>query len=140
MKSLIALRLVACLHAVAICLQPVFAGIYLNGSGAAMRMHEPTGLALTVTGLFQLLIATIWWRNGGLLLAPVVALLITLGEVVQVAMGYSRQLAIHIPLGVALVGTAVAFALWTIRQPATTRRNGTTRRRGTADQPAEVQA
>jgi len=140
MKSLTALRLVAGLHAVAICLQPVFAGLYLNGSGAAMRMHEPTGLALTFTGLLQLLIATIWWRNGGRLLAPVVTLLITLGEVVQIAMGYSRQLAIHIPLGIALVGTAVAFALWTTRQRPTTRQRGTTRRRGTADQPAEVQA
>lgn len=116
MKSLTALRAVAGLHAVAICLQPVFAGIYLNGSGAAMRLHEPTGLALTFTGLFQLLIATIWWRSGGRLLAPAVTLLITLGEGFQVAMGYTRQLAIHIPLGVALVASAVAFAVWTTRQ------------------------
>jgi hypothetical protein len=116
MMSLTALRLVACVHAVAICLQPVFAGIYLNGSGAAMRMHEPTGLALTFTGLLQLLIATIWWRSGGRLLAPVATLLITLGEGFEVAMGYTRQLAIHIPLGIALVGGAVAFAVWTTRQ------------------------
>lgn len=116
MKSLTALRAVAGLHAVAICLQPVFAGIYLNGSGAAMRLHEPTGLALTFTGLFQLLIATIWWRSGGRLLAPAVTLLITLGEGFQVAMGYTRQLAIHIPLGIALVASAVAFAVWTTRQ------------------------
>lgn len=116
MKSLTALRLVAGVHAVAICLQPVFAGIYLNGSGAAMRMHEPTGLALTFTGLFQLLLATIWWRSGGRLLAPVATLLITLGEGVEVAVGYTRQLAIHIPLGIALVGGAVAFAVWTTRQ------------------------
>ncbi|WP_328526284.1 hypothetical protein [Kribbella sp. NBC_00359] len=116
MMSLTALRLVACVHAVAICLQPVFAGIYLNGSGAAMRMHEPTGLALTFTGLFQLLIATIWWRSGGRLLAPLATLLIALGEGFEVAMGYTRQLAIHIPLGIALVGGAVAFVVWTTRQ------------------------
>ena len=116
MKSLTALRLVAGVHAVAICLQPVFAGIYLNGSGAAMRMHEPIGLALTFTGLFQLLIATNWWRSGGRMLAPAATLLITLGEGIQVAMGYTRQLAIHIPLGIALVAGAVAFAVWTTRQ------------------------
>ena len=116
MMSLTALRLVACVHAVAICLQPVFAGIYLNGSGAAMRLHEPTGLALTFTGLVQLLIAMIWWRSGGRLLAPAATLLITLGEGFEVAMGYTRQLAIHIPLGIALVGGAVAFAVWTTRQ------------------------
>lgn len=116
MKSLTALRLVAGVHAVAICLQPVFAGIYLNGSGAAMRMHEPIGLALTFTSLFQLLIATIWWRSGGRLLAPAATLLIMLGEGIQVAMGYTRQLAIHIPLGIALVAGAVAFAVWTTHQ------------------------
>jgi hypothetical protein len=116
MKSLTALRAVAGLHAVAICLQPAFAGIYLNGSGAAMRMHEPTGLALTFAGLIQLLVATIWWRSGGRLLAPAVTLLITVGEGLQVATGYTRQLAIHIPLGIALVAGAVAFAAWTTRQ------------------------
>jgi hypothetical protein len=116
MKSFTALRLVAGLHAVAICLQPILAGVYLNGSGPAMRMHEPIGLGLTFLGLFQLLIATIWWRSGGSPLAPAVTLLITLGEGLQVATGYSRQLAIHIPLGIALVATAVAFAFWTARQ------------------------
>jgi hypothetical protein len=116
MKSSIALRVVAGVHAVAICLQPLFAGIYLNGSGSAMRMHEPLGLALTLTGLLQLLVATIWWRSGGRAVAPAVSLLILLGEVFQVAMGYSRQLAIHIPLGIALVATTVAFAFWVNRQ------------------------
>jgi hypothetical protein len=116
MKSLIALRVVAGVHAVAICLQPLFAGIYLNGSGSAMRMHEPLGLALTFTGFLQLLVATIWWRSGGRAVAPAVSLLILLGEVFQVAMGYSRQLAIHIPLGIALVATTVAFAFWVNRQ------------------------
>ena len=31
-------------------------------------------------------------------------------------MGYSRQLAIHIPLGIALVAGTVAFAFWANRQ------------------------
>ena len=116
MKSLRALRVVAGLHAVAICLQPILAGVYLNGSGAAMSLHEPLGLALVFTGLFQLLVATTWWRSGGRPLAPAVTLLIVLGEVVQVSMGYSRQLAIHIPLGIALVASTIAFAFWTARQ------------------------
>ena len=120
MKSLAALRLVAAIHATAICLQPVLAGIYLNGSGAALRMHEPIGLGLTIAGLVQLLIAIIYWRAGGRLVAPTVTLLITLGEGLQVAMGYSRQLALHIPLGIALVAGAVAFACWTYSPAART--------------------
>lgn len=113
MKSLAALRLVAAIHAIAICLQPVLAGVYLNGSGGALRIHEPLGLALTSIALFQLLAAIIWWRSGGRLIAPVVTLLIMLGEGFQVGMGYSRQLALHIPLGIALVAATVAFAFWT---------------------------
>jgi hypothetical protein len=57
-----------------------------------------------------LLLATIWWRTGGRWTAPTVSLLIVAGEVVQIAMGYSRQLAIHVPLGIALVAVSVAFA------------------------------
>ena len=116
MKSLAALRLVAATHAIAICLQPVVAGVYLNGSGGALRIHEPVGMAVATIAIVQLLVATIWWRSGGRLLAPAVTLLITLGEGFQVAMGYTRQLAIHIPLGIALVASAVAFAVWTTRQ------------------------
>ncbi|HZX01674.1 hypothetical protein [Kribbella sp.] len=118
MKVIYALRATAGLHAVAICLQPVFAGVYLNGSPAGMRMHEPTGHALVFIGLAQLLAATFWWRTGGRWTAPAASLLITAGEVVQVTMGYSRQLAIHIPLGVALVASTVAFAIWINRRAA----------------------
>jgi hypothetical protein len=116
MMSLNVLRATAGVHAVAICLQPVFAGVYLNGSPSGLRMHEPIGLGIAFLGLFQLLVATIWWRSGGRWTAPVVSLLIIAGEVVQISMGYSRQLAIHIPLGIALVAGTVAFAVWTIRE------------------------
>jgi hypothetical protein len=79
-------------------------------------MHEPTGLTLVFLGLAQLLVATFWWRSGGRWTAPAVSLLIVAGEVFQVVMGYSRQLAIHIPLGIALVAGSIAFAYWTARQ------------------------
>ncbi|WP_432881897.1 hypothetical protein ACQPYH_38285 [Kribbella sp. CA-245084] len=116
MKALTVLRVTAGLHAVVICLQPVFAGIYLDGSPEGMRMHEPTGLVIVFLGLVQLLVATIWWRVGGRWQAAAVSLLVWAGEVVQVAMGYSRQLAIHIPLGIALVATTVALTFWINRQ------------------------
>jgi hypothetical protein len=112
MKVLNVLRTTAGIHALAICLQPVFAGVYLDGSPAGVRMHEPIGLALAFLGLAQLLLATIWWRTGGRWTAPAASLLIMAGEVVQIAMGYSRQLAIHVPLGIALVAATVAFAFW----------------------------
>jgi len=116
MKSLAALRLVAVTHAIAICLQPVLAGVYLNGSGGALRIHEPIGMAVATIALVQLLAATIWWRSGGRFAAPLVSLLVLIGESVQIGMGYSRDLALHIPLGIALVGAVVTFAFWTRRQ------------------------
>ncbi|TCC10637.1 hypothetical protein [Kribbella soli] len=113
MKVLNVLRATAGVHALAICLQPVVAGVYLNGSPAGLRMHEPIGLALAFLGLGQLLLATAWWRTtGGRWTAPAASLLILAGEVVQIAMGYSRQMAIHVPLGIALVAATVVFAFW----------------------------
>jgi hypothetical protein len=118
MKSLAALRLVAAVHAIAICLQPILAGVYLNGSGTAIRIHEPIGMAVATIAIVQLLPATIWWRSGGRFAAPLVSLLVLIGESVQIGMGYNRDLSLHLPLGIALVGTVVGFALWTRHQQA----------------------
>ena len=122
MKSLLVLRVVAVGHAVAVCLQPVLAGVYLNGSGGAMRLHEPIGLGVALLCLGQLLIATIYWRSGGRGLAVIATLALLLAEGLQIGMGYSRQLALHIPLGIAIVAIACTFAVWTCRPGATVRR------------------
>jgi hypothetical protein len=122
MKSLAVLRVVAVVHAVALCLQPVLAGVYLNGSGTAVRIHEPIGLAVVFLCLGQLLIATIWWRTGGRALAAGLTAAMLAGEVLQVAMGYTRNLLLHIPVGITLVGTGVAVAVWLCRPAARVRR------------------
>jgi len=122
MKSLVVLRVVAVVHAVAVCLQPVLAGAYLNGSGAAMRMHEPLGLGLAFVCLAQLLMATIYWRSGGRGSAVLVTLLLLVAEAFQISMGYARQLAVHIPLGITIVAIVCAFAVWTFRPAARVRR------------------
>ena len=122
MKSLVVLRVVAVVHAVAVCLQPVLAGAYLNGSGAAMRMHEPIGLGLAFVCLTQLLTATIYWRSGGRGSAVLVTLLLLVAEAAQISMGYSRQLAVHIPLGITIVAIVCAFAVWTFRPAARVQR------------------
>ena len=122
MRSLLVLRVVAVGHAVAVCLQPVLAGVYLNGSGGAMRLHEPIGLGVALLCLGQLLIATIYWRSGGRGLAVAATLALLLAEGLQIGMGYSRQLALHIPLGIAIVAIACTFAVWTCRPGAAVRR------------------
>lgn len=118
MKPHAALRLVALTHAVAICLLPVLAGVYLNGSSAAIRIHEPLGMAVAVIGLVQLILATLWWRSGGRPTAALVSLLIVLGEILQSIVGHTRDMAVHVPLAIALVAGTVSFAVWTFRRPA----------------------
>ncbi|WP_020391892.1 hypothetical protein [Kribbella catacumbae] len=122
MKSLVVLRVVAAVHAVTVCLQPVLAGAYLNGSSAAMRMHEPLGLGTAFVSLGQMLVATIYWRSGGRGSAALVTLLLLAAESFQIGMGYSRQLALHIPVGIAIVAIACALAVWTFRPAAAVRR------------------
>jgi hypothetical protein len=122
MKSLVVLRVVAVVHAIAVCLQPVLAGAYLNGSGAAIRWHEPIGLGLAFLSLVQIVIATIYWRSGGCGGAVLVSLLLLAAEAFQISMGYTRRLAIHIPLGITIVAIVCAFAVWTFRPTAAVRR------------------
>ncbi len=112
MKLVGVLRLVAVAHAVAVGLQPVLAGVYLNGSSSANRIHEPVGNVVALLCLTQLLVATIWWRTGGRFTAVLATAGILVAEALQIAMGYSRQLAVHIPLGIAILAATVAFTLW----------------------------
>jgi hypothetical protein len=122
MKLLVPLRAVAALHAVAVCLQPVLAGAYLNGSGAAMRLHEPIGLGAAVVSMAQLPIAVVYWRSGGRGSAILVTLLLLVAESFQIAMGYDRQFALHVPLGITIVAITCVFAVWTFRPAAQVRR------------------
>jgi len=122
MKPLVILRVVAVTHAAVACLQPVLAGSYLSGQGAAMRMHEPVGLGLAVIALAQLLMATIYWRLGGPGWPALLSLAVVAAEGVQISMGFARELAVHIPLGVGIVMTTLVFAGWTFRPAAGVRR------------------
>jgi hypothetical protein len=51
-----------------------------------------------------------------------VTLLLLLAEGFQISMGYARQLALHVPLGLTVVAIACSFAVWTCRPGARVRR------------------
>jgi hypothetical protein len=122
MKSLVLLRSVAVTHAAVACLQPVLAGAYLSGHGSAVRIHELIAQGLGLIALTQLSVATIYWRSGGRGWPALLALAVLTAEGLQMGMGYNRQLALHVPLGVAIVMTTVVFAGWTFRPAALGRR------------------
>ena len=97
-------RIVATLAALGAVLQPFLAGLFLSGSFSALKAHEVTGQAVGGLAVLALICAILYWRVGG---GPVIALRMTGGflvaVVLQIILGYSRILALHVPLGVVLV-------------------------------------
>lgn len=94
--------------------QPVLAGAYLQGNYDAIGLHGVNGTVLLslmalVAGALAVACAVTaraaWWP-----VAAVVALFVAQG--VQIGMGYSRALVVHVPLGVGIVVTVAGLTLW----------------------------
>lgn len=102
--TLLVLRIVVVLTSLLILLQPFLAGAYLQGQFDALGLHELNANLIAALALIQVFAALAYWRIGRGVAAPVfaaLALLVLL--LVQLTFGYSRTMAIHIPLGVAIV-------------------------------------
>ncbi len=100
-------------HLVAVLAQPVLAGRYLTGDVDAIEVHGLVGslLALVAMALIAGALAYVVGGRGRLWVLPV-SVLLFLAEGFQIGMGYSRQLQLHVPLGVAIVVAAVLLAAW----------------------------
>lgn len=106
--------------------QPILAGSYLSGNLDAISVHSAIGGTLPVVGFLALILAALHWRPGRgpawpALTMVVLAVLI----VVQANAGYSRTLGLHIPLGVAIVGTTVGLFGWSVFGPQPRRSDST---------------
>lgn len=109
-----ALRGVVTGHALAICGQPVLAGLLLSGHYEALDLHALGADVTFYLGLLQLAVAVgvalrcrRWWPLA-------VTVLIAAGETGQYVAGLAGALDLHIPLGVALVATCAVLvvAVW----------------------------
>ena len=111
--SLWTLRFLLTGHLVAVLAQPVLAGRYLTGDVDAIKVHGLVGslLSLVAMALIAGAIAYVLGGRGRLWVLPA-AVLVFLAEGFQIGMGYSRNLELHVPLGVAIVVTAVLLAAW----------------------------
>lgn len=106
------LRVLAALHAVMAVSQPLSIGQYLDGVIGGLSWHSGVGSSLIAVMMLQgalALVAVILRGSVWLLLAPT---LLYVAETVQVVVGYSRTLTIHLPLGIAIVVAAVWYAIW----------------------------
>lgn len=109
-----ALRILVAGTAVVAALQPVYAGLFLAGD-SGMRADHSTGHIVIVSLLFfQVIAAVLVWRPGR---GPSWPIWVSLGFIfvveMQAGFGYSRMLALHIPLGVLTVGIAVLLVVFT---------------------------
>jgi heme A synthase len=123
-----AMRLVLRLLVAAVFAQAVLAGLFLDGGDAWRGWHALNGmLVLPLLALVQMVLAVLVWRRGrgpGWLALASVALLAAL--LVQSVLGMTSQIAVHVPLGVAifgLVGTLLVRAR-ALTRPATRPHDG----------------
>ena len=106
---------VVLVHTAVVGAQPVLAGSYFAGDVDAIAAHGLLGSLMPLFGMVQLVAAVLLLRPGRGPWWPVPATLaLFLAEGIQVGMGHSRVLAVHVPLGVGVVSALVALSLWAL--------------------------
>jgi hypothetical protein len=114
-----ALRIILIIHAIGVLAQAVFAGRFLSGLDASVRLHEVAGWALLALCVAQLAIGlSLRLPRGGALWFGLSSAAILLGEALQTGTGYGRFLEVHIPLGVIVAGGVSGQLVWLFRSPA----------------------
>ncbi|QGN31604.1 hypothetical protein [Microlunatus sp. Gsoil 973] len=104
-------RVLLSLTAVAAVAQPLTIGQYLDGRYALLQMHSAGAVALETFGLL-LIPLVIWYVVAGGRVWVLITILLAVAIEVQAVMGYVRDLGVHIPLGVAVVGGAIVLTIW----------------------------
>lgn len=110
------LRATASLHTALLCAQPLLIGMFLSGDFSKLEAHAAVGGVILVTGVMQVVGAVAAWRLSRWSAWPIsISAAMVVAETAQLAAGYTRQLALHVPLGVGLVGAGLALAVWAWR-------------------------
>ena len=123
-----AMPVVLWLLAVAVFAQAVLAGLFLDGGDAWRGWHAVNGmLVLPLLALIQVGLAVLLWRRGhapGWLAVASLGLLLAL--LAQSLLGMTSQVAVHVPLGVAIFALAGTLLVRTraLTRPATGPRDG----------------
>lgn len=114
------LRVTSVLLAVDAFLQPVLAGRFLSGDFGMLAAHEHNATyGVFILAITQIVVTTLAWRlSRGPGWLVVVATVLAGAVLLQIIMGFDRVLGVHIPLGVAIIGTIGWLAVWVCsRQP-----------------------
>jgi hypothetical protein len=99
--------------------QAVLAGSFLSGHYQALDLHALNAMATGLTAVAQIVAALLLWRPGGGPGWPLLTgMALFAAEAGQIAMGYGRTLAAHIPLGVAIIACTLLMLVWAWRPAA----------------------
>ena len=110
------LRIVVTVEAVLAFDQAIFAGRFIAGDYGAVATHAANATATGITLLVQAVAGVLLWRPGRGPWWPAVAALGIFGLVsIQITIGYSRVLAVHVPLGVSIIVLDVVMLVWAWR-------------------------
>jgi cytochrome bd-type quinol oxidase subunit 2 len=105
-----ALHVVLWLLSVLVFAQAVFAGLFLDGSAAWRDWHASNGMLLIpLLALLAVVLAVLLWRSGGPGWIALASVGLLLAIFIQIGMGQTSQLAVHVPLGVAILGLTGAL-------------------------------
>lgn len=110
--SLWLLRVVVLIHLLLVVSQPISMGQYMSGVFGALDMHSIIGSTLVLATMLLGVAALVYVLCGGRVwvLPGMVALF--LAEGFQIGMGHSRNLSLHVPLGVLIVTLAILLFIW----------------------------
>lgn len=110
------LRVLLTLHALLVFAQPVLAGRFMAGDYRMLSVHQGNSTVIGILGYVQVVVAFLYWRPAGGSAWPAAASLgISVVETVQILLGYTRSIAIHVPLGVLVVLVNILMAIWAWR-------------------------
>ena len=122
--TLILLRVLATVHALLVLSQPVSIGQYLSGLYDWLGVHAFGASMVIVSAMLLSVVAIGYAVTGGRLWAVAVGPALFLAEGLQIGMGYQRNLALHVPLGVAIAVATLVFAGWSWSRAAARPRSG----------------
>ena len=101
-----AVSLVLWLLAMSLLAQVIFAGLFLDGHDAWRDWHAANGMVLLpLLALVPVVLAVlVWWPGGGPGWPAIASGGLLVAVVLQNVIGQAGLLAVHVPLGVAIVG------------------------------------
>jgi hypothetical protein len=121
------LRLLMVVHVLIALAQSVSAGAFLDADGgSALRLHQLTGTSvITTVSVLQAVVAILCWRrhqHSAWLALGSAGLFVA--EMAQIGLGFTDQLALHVPLGASILAAAVTLLFASLKHygPPATRR------------------